>query len=191
MRRPKSSDRGAERLGRRLFRIGEHAFAVIGLVLVIYHLGFDLSRMVSGSMSPTLRAEGPDDGDWVLSEKVSYRLRSPGRWELVEFVNTDGEQVMKRVVGLPGETVSLKERRVAVNGALAPYPGSLEGVPYCPYGNLQGGRATECGWGYYVLGDYTKDSNDSRYEGPVPPGRIIARPWLRVWPPGRIGFVNP
>jgi type IV secretory pathway protease TraF len=56
---------------------------------------------------------------------------------------------------------------------------------------LTGGRSAECGRGYYVLGDYTKDSNDSRYEGPVSPERIIGRPWLRVWPPGRMGFVNP
>ena len=191
MKQRTTSDSRARRLARRFFRIGEHTFAVIGLLLIIYHFGFDLSRMVSGSMSPTLRAEGPDDGDWVLSEKVSYRLRSPGRWELVEFVSADGEQVMKRVVGLPGETVSLKEQRVAVDGALAPYPGSLGGVTYWPYGNLQGGRAAECGRGYYVLGDDTKDSQDSRSDGPVPADRIIARPWLRVWPPGRIGFVNP
>ena len=181
----------ARRLAKKLFRIGEHIFAVIGLLFVIYCLGFDLSRMVSGSMSPTLESEGPDGADWVLSEKVSYRLREPARWELVEFVNNDGLQVMKRVVGLPGETVSLKQRRVVVNGAEAQRPVSLKEMEYWTYGNLSGGGSVECGPGYYVLGDFTKDSNDSRYEGPVPPDRIIGRPWLRVWPPGRIGFVNP
>ncbi len=186
-----NSPAGRRRLLRRPLRLGEHVFAGIGLVLVLYHCGFDLSRMVSGSMSPTLQGTGRDDGDWVLSEKLSYRLRDPHRWELVEFTNTDGVQVMKRVVGLPGEAVSLKERQVAVNGAVAPRPASLREVEYWTYGNLYGGRSVECGGGYYVLGDDSKDSQDSRYEGPVSPDHIIGRPWLIVWPPSRIGFVNP
>ncbi len=176
---------------RRLLRLGEHVLAAIGLVMVVYHCGFDLSRMVSGSMSPTLRASGPDDGDWVLSEKVSYHLRHPRRWELIEFTNVDGLQVMKRVVGLPGETVSLTDKQVAIDGEPAPKPASLKEQEYWTYGNLSRGRSVECGEGYYVLGDDTKDSQDSRYDGPIPPGRIMGRPWLIVWPPSRIGFVNP
>ena len=116
--------RRARRL-RRLLRLGEHLFAVVGLVLVVYHCGFDLSRMVSGSMSPTLQSSGPDDGDWVLSEKLSYLVRAPRRWELVEFRNDEGLQIMKRVVGLPGEKLALDGQQVMVDGAATARPGSL------------------------------------------------------------------
>ena len=49
----------------------------------------------------------------------------------------------------------------------------------------------ECGDGYFVLGDDTRDSQDSRFEGPVERRRIVGRVWLRIWPPRRIGWVNP
>lgn len=176
---------------RRLLRLGEHLFAVVGLVLVVYHCGFDLSRMVSGSMSPTLQSSGPDDGDWVLSEKLSYLVRAPRRWELVEFRNDEGLQIMKRVVGLPGEKLALDGQQVMVDGAATARPGSLADLRYYAYGNLGRGRQVDCGGGYYLLGDDSRDSQDSRFEGPLPSGRIIGRPWLVVWPPERIGFANP
>jgi signal peptidase I len=191
MRPPMGGHRRGRAVLRRLVRLAEHAFAVLGVVLTVYLLGFDLSRMVSGSMSPALRSSGPNDGDWVLSEKLSYLLRVPHRWELVEFRNAEGLQVMKRVVGLPGEEVSLDGQRILVDGEPAERPPSLAGLRYYAFGNLSARRPVDCGEGYYVLGDDSVDSEDSRYEGPLQPDRITGRPWLIVWPPGRIGFANP
>lgn len=191
MREPTPSGERRRRLPGRLLRFGERAFAVVGLVMVVYHMGFDLSQVVSGSMAPTLRGTSTRDGDWVLTERITYRLRRPRRWELVAFRNDEGTQVMKRVVGLPGETISLKGRRIAVDGAVAPRPDPLDGVEYWAFGNLYGGRSAECGRGYYTLGDDSRDSQDSRFEGPLPPDRIAGRPWLILWPPEHIGFLNP
>ncbi len=169
----------------------ERLLAVIGLGMVAYHLLFDVSVIVSGSMKPTLQGENAEEGDWVLTERVTFALRSPRRWEVITFRKKDGMQIMKRVVGLPGEAVAVKDGRPVVGGELELRPESLDFLHYYGYGKLRKGREAECGDGYFVLGDDSVDSLDSRYEGPVSPDTIVGRAWLRVWPPERIGFVNP
>ena len=70
-------------------------------------------------------------------------------------------------------------------------PKHLEFLRYFPFGNLTDDeKPYDCGNGYYVLGDYAKDSDDSRFNGAVAPERIIGRPWIIVGPKGRRGFVR-
>ena len=175
-------------------RLLEHSLAVVGLLAFVYHGGFHLSAVSSHSMAPTLRGESLLQGDVVLSERVSYRFRRPRRWELIMFREEEFYlQVMKRVVGLPGESVRLddKTQTIFINGIPAPRPAPLHGIHYLAYGNLTGGKSANSSDGYYVLGDFSMDSQDSRWTGPVKPSQIMARPWMIVWPPSRIRFVNP
>jgi len=176
---------------RRVFRTLERTFAIAGVVLVTYYVGFDLSVIVSGSMSPALQGTSIADGDWVLTERVSYWFREPRRWEVVALQKADGMKVMKRIVGLPGEAVSLKDSSVLINGEATERPASLGYLKYYAYGNLAHKEPVTCGLGYYVLGDDSKDSEDSRFEGPAKRGQVYGRAWLRVWPLSRIGFVSP
>jgi signal peptidase I len=176
---------------KRLPRLIEHGFALVGAVLLLYMLAFDLSVMVSPSMSPTLRGEGLADGDWVLTEKLAYRVRRPRRWEVVTFFTREHQQRMKRVVGLPGETVALVDEELVIDGTAVPRPACLASLKYYAWGHLSRRRTVACGDGYFVLGDDSKDSQDSRYEGPLDRSAIVGRAWLVVWPPKRIGFVNP
>lgn len=176
---------------RRIFGLVRNGLAVIGLFFLIYHAGFEASKVSSGSMAPTLCGEGQPGSDWLLSERVSYWFRKPRRWEVVQFYNPDHLLVAKRVVGLPGETVSIQDQHVAINGQLAPCPPTLDKLWYLACGRLHRGRSAACGDGYFVLGDDTKDAQDSRWDGPVEPATIQSRAWLRIWPPSRIGFVNP
>ena len=97
---------------------------------------------------------------------------------------------MKRVVGLPGEKLGLTKNRISIDGDPLERPKKYESLYYYSYGNVVGGRVIDCRDGYYVLGDDSRDSQDSRYDGPIPPERIRGRAWLIVWPPGRIGWVN-
>lgn len=173
---------------RRLFRLAERTFAVIGLLLVTYHAAFDLGEVLSPSMEPTLRGEGGSGSDWVLTEKLTGRLRRPRRWELLTFRTPDGLQVVKRVVGLPGETVALRDGGLWVDGRVVARPAALASLRYLPYGNLTPGRGpVPCGDGFYLLGDASQDSQDSRFEGPIPARQIVGRAWLVVWPLNRAG----
>lgn len=177
-------------LVRRIVRWIERGLAVVGLLALIYAFCFDLSIIASQSMAPTLLGTSVDNGDWVLTEKVSYWFRKPDRWEVIIFFDNTGTRVMKRVVGLPGERVRLRRGgHLEIDGQPLPVPESLPFLHYIPYGNLFDGKPVPCKEGYYVLGDDSRDSNDSRYEGNIPPHRILGRAWFIVRPWSRAGFV--
>jgi signal peptidase I len=176
-----------------MLRLAEHCLAAVGLGTVVYLAGFDYSRMVSGSMSPTLQGEEWDAGDRVLSERVSFWFRAPRRWEVIAIQAHNGSRIMKRVVGLPGETVQMRrDGTVLIDGKEIKPPPELAFLDhhYLPYGNLFDGKPIPCGAGYYVLGDETKDSDDSRFHPPVLPERICGRAWIILGPSGRRGFVR-
>jgi signal peptidase I len=173
-------------------RMAERVLAAFGAAMLLYLLCFDLSVVTSGSMAPTLKGSGLDDGDRVLTERVTYWFRSPRRWEVATIGKADGVQVMKRVVGLPGERVKLtRDGVLCVNDQPIERPAALQRVRYFGYGNLAREKFFDCGAGYYVLGDDSKDSEDSRYEGVVEPKRVVGRAWLVLWPPARMGRVGP
>jgi signal peptidase I len=169
----------------------EHCLALIGLGTLVYCACFDASRVTSGSMKPTLRGENWATGDRVLTERVSYWFRSPRRWEVVTFRKDDGVEVMKRVIGLPGEQVQiLRGGQVLVNGQPVERPAALDIPKYLPVSKVHNGKKVQCGKGYFVLGDDTFDSDDSRFNDPVPPDDLVGRAWLIFGPSGRRGFVN-
>jgi signal peptidase I len=168
----------------------ERGLAGFGAVVAFYWLTMDVSVVVSPSMSPTLMGTNPDDGDRVIAEKITYWFRRPRRWEIVAFLNDSGEKRMKRVAGLPGENVQMiRPGELLVNGQPVECPASLD-HKYLRFGNLTDGKPVPCGDGYYVLGDDLKDSDDSRFNGPVPAKRIFGRAWLIVWPTTRFGRVR-
>lgn len=183
---------GGRRPVRWLLRQLERLLAVLGLATLVYFAGFDYSRVTSKSMDPTLQGEDWAGGDRVLTEKFSYWFRSPRRWEVITYRATDGTQIMKRVIGLPGESVRmLRGGRILIDGREIAPPEELDFLTYFPFGNLTSDKPpAQCGDGYFVLGDYSRDSDDSRFNGPVKPQQLTGRPWLILGPSGRRGFVN-
>ena len=177
---------------RRALRLIEHFFAAAGLVLILYHLGFEIIYISSSSMYPTL--SGPEHGkpDWVLIEKWTYRCRAPRRWEVAALYYFDGTLVAKRVAGLPGEKVTVQNGYVTIDGKPQPPPEKVKFLRYTAEGNVAHRRSVTCGaTEYFFLGDDTRDSLDSRFVGAIGRERITGRPLLRVWPPARWGWVNP
>jgi signal peptidase I len=187
-----SSDAARPSRVRRVFRFARNCLAVIGALFVVYHSCFELSEMLSPSMSPTLRgAEKGTDNDWILTERISYWFRNPRRFEVVRFRNNDGIDVMKRVGGLPGEHVSSRDNWLLIGGQPIARPAELAFLKYYPYGRFfKGDGSTNGPDAYFVLGDDSMDSQDSRYDGAVERSRLRGRAWLRVWPPVRIGFIH-
>jgi signal peptidase I len=169
-----------------------NCLAVVGLLFIVYFLCFDVSVIVSPSMSPTLHGgERGIENDVVLSERISHWFRRPRRFEVLRFRNDDGIDVMKRIGGLPGETVSSQDNWLAINGVAPPRPSKLAFLKYYPYGKFFKSRSCDCGPnGYFVLGDHSMDSQDSRYDGPIDGNRFRGRAWMIVWPMSRFGFVK-
>ena len=154
-------------------------------------------RIPTPSMEPTLHCGKPVEScrsqvsDRVIANRIIYRFKAPERGDIVVFetpsrakaaCNASGTFV-KRIVGLPGEQVSLRDGQVLIDG-----------VPLNEPYLVPGARGLESGeWprtprnAYFVLGDNRTMSCDSRRWGTVPRENIIGRADVRYWPPNRIG----
>lgn len=128
-------------------------------------------------MAPTLL-----DGDRVLVDKRAYRDALPRRGDLVVFNSPrDGEVTLKRVVGVPGDSVAIEDGVLVVNGRrpVEPYttPEAIDTVYFGP--------ARVRAASVFVLGDNRADSIDSRDYGLVTQDELIGRVGLRLWPLSR------
>jgi len=175
---------------RKLMQWAQRFFAVLGVCFLIYHVCFELTAMTSDSMAPTLRGTSYKNGDRILVEKVSGWFRPPRRWKISFNYNEDGIPAAKRIVGLPGEIVSLRDKKIYINGKQSNPPAGLKNLTYYAFGNLGAGREVSCEQGYYLLGDDSRDSYDSRFSGPVPKQEFRGRAWCVVWPISRFGMVR-
>jgi signal peptidase I len=145
-------------------------------------------------MYPTLR-----EGDRVLVNKLSYRLHDVNRGDVIVFERPASEtssnipDLIKRVVGLPGESISFIDGAVYVDGkrldesylsdgtvtssANAPNKCTTEAPCVVPSGQV------------WVMGDNRSDSKDSRYFGSIDESTIVGRAFVTVWPLGRFGLL--
>jgi signal peptidase I len=141
-------------------------------------------------MAPTLLGTSSENGDRILVEKITRLWRAPKRWEIHFLYNSEGTPVTKRVVGLPGERVSVRNNCVCINGAEVSPPSELQKLKYYAMGNLAAGREVDCGQGFFVMGDDSRDSWDSRYLGPVARADFRGRAWCIVSPLNRARLLN-
>ncbi|MDD5593402.1 MAG: signal peptidase I, partial [Candidatus Margulisbacteria bacterium] len=141
----------------------------------------------SGSMERTL-----DIGDRIVVNKVVYNFRLPQRFEIIVFraVPAMGEQkkdLIKRVVGLPGETLEVKDGVITVNGAPVEEPADMKQTMNQDYANF--GPVEIPADSYFVMGDNRPASADSRYWGFLPKKNIIGKAFLRIWPLTKFGLI--
>jgi signal peptidase I len=141
----------------------------------------------SGSMLPTLQIN-----DRLIVDKLSYRFNSPHRGDIVVFSPTDAlekqnfhDAFIKRVIGLPGDKIEVKEGKVYVNGQ----PIRENYIEEAPQYQME--TKVVPADAYLVLGDNRNNSYDSHYWGFVPRDRIIGRAVVRFWPPNRVGEITP
>jgi len=136
------------------------------------------------SMYPTL-----DQGDRVLVNKLSYQLHDVHRGDLVVFDRPGGEaggdgikDLIKRVVGLSGETIEARDGRVYIDGQVLDEPYLVEGMrtENLPRQVIPAGRV-------FVMGDNRGDSADSRVFGAIDEDTIVGRAFVRVWPLTELG----
>jgi signal peptidase I len=130
------------------------------------------------SMYPTL-----DEGDRVLVNKLSYQLHDVNRGDLVVFERpenqpqSDIKDLIKRVIGLPGETIEAREGVIYIDGRELDEPYLVDGVTTenLPRQEIPDGHV-------FVMGDNRGDSADSRVFGPIDEDTIVGRAFVKVWP---------
>jgi signal peptidase I len=166
----------------------EWTLVIVGAVvvaLVIKVTTVQAFYIPSASMEPTLQV-----GDRVLVNKWSYRVHDVNRGDIVVFERPPGEDsnikdLIKRVIGLPGETLTIEDNHVLINGKVLD-------EPYLPAGTLTQSVGTHgCAPAdpcvvpegeVFVMGDNRTNSKDSRYIGPIKESSIVGRAFLRIWP---------
>jgi signal peptidase I len=137
-------------------------------------------RVDGFSMRPTLQ-----DGEYILVNKLAYKTGEPQRGDIIVFIFpiNPQEDLIKRVIGLPGETVSVHNGVVSVNGVnlTEPYiasPPAYDGDWVVPEGQL------------FVLGDNRNDSRDSHQWRFLPLENVIGKAVLIYWPPEEWQIIN-
>ncbi len=158
---------------------------VISLLIIIpirYYIGqpFIVSSI---SMNPTLY-----QGQYLIVDQLSYRLHQPQRGDIIVFKypKDTTQYFIKRLIGLPGERVEIKDNHVYIYNSEHPN-GFVLNEPYLPPGTItsaDGGQAsiTLGKDEFYALGDNRPSSLDSRFWGPVPRNDMVGRAWVRIYP---------
>jgi len=137
----------------------------------------------SGSMLPTLQID-----DRLVVEKLTYDFSQPDHGQIIVFTPPKATNIdqafIKRVVGLPGDTVEVKDGKVLLNGK----PLSEEYILEPP--NYTMPPRTVPAGSYFVMGDNRNNSYDSHMWGFLPRENVIGRAFFRFWPLNRIGLVQ-
>jgi signal peptidase I len=163
-------------------------------IFVLVYVFLAQPHQVSGrSMVPNFQ-----DGEFLLTNKLAYRTGEPERGDVVVFHAPDSAHCppggacdfIKRIVGLPGEKVSVQRGRLYVDGKplqeeYLPPEFVTRGGPY-----LQDGAQVTLGTEqYFLVGDNRPGSSDSRAFGPVNSQEFIGKAWIRYWPFSKFGVV--
>jgi signal peptidase I len=182
---PESATREAPRV-RKKSVVREYAEAIliaVLLALLIRTFVVQAFKIPSGSMIPTLLV-----GDHILVNKFIYRFRDPARGDVIVFKYPVEEHrdFIKRVIGLPGETLYVKDRHVYVN--CQPAAPGCEPIkePWAYYEDRLGigeslGRYEVPASSYFVMGDNRNNSQDSRYWGYVKAEKIKGKAFIIYW----------
>ena len=200
-----------QRLGGWTRDILETILPALVIVLVVNLFVAQATRVEGQSMEPNLH-----NNQRLIIEKISYRFQSPTRGDIVVIKAPFFESVpittrfaawlatlvrqapslvlpeplIKRVIGLPGETIETRAGRVFINGQelVEPYTSALTFQPSMSINDMSP-RVISPGH-MFVLGDNRPNSNDSRSFGEVPLTDVIGHAWLRYWPVSQLGLLN-
>ncbi len=182
----------AKRIGSFFLDMIETIVIALSIFLVVY-LFLAQPHQVSGlSMFPNYH-----DKEYILTDKVSYKIDNPKRGDVVVFHAPEaahcpqgtGCDFIKRIIGLPGDTLEIRNHKFYVNGKELPEPyippeNVLNPGPY-----IQDRVVTLAQNEYFVVGDNRPHSSDSRVWGPIGKENIVGKGFFRYWPTDRMGIL--
>ncbi len=159
-------------------------FAAIGTAIYLFIA--QPHKVAGSSMFPNFH-----DGDYIITDKLSYRFSQPKEGDIVVFKNPldESQDFIKRIIGLPGDKVKVDGGHVYVNGTMISEPYLKNDVITQGQNFLQDGdEKTVPPDHYFVLGDNRTRSSDSREWGFIKRDELIGKVFLRYWPKETFGF---
>lgn len=159
---------------------------VVSLTFLFVYFVAQRTHVNGESMRPTL-----EDGDNLIVDKLSYRFSEPERFDIIVFPYQYQEKTyyIKRIIGMPGETVQVIEGMIYINGELLE---ETYGKEIMYYAGAASEPLTLGEDEYFVLGDNRNNSSDSRDPsvGNIQKDQIIGKAFLRIWPLNTIGILK-
>lgn len=173
----------------------------LAIILPIRYFIIQPFYVKGASMEPTFH-----DHEYLIINEIGYRLGEPQRGDVVVFryPKDPREFFIKRIIGLPGETVEVKEGGISIYQTASSSPTTIDessylsdevktfswkelGYDFYGYQNTEDGKVVLGDRQYYVLGDNRAASKDSRFFGPVDESFFVGKVWLRGWPINKAG----
>lgn len=176
------------RLGQFFLDIIQVIVFAVAIFLFVYLLILQPHKIKGASMSPNY-----PDGEYLLTDKVTYRFKEPKRGDIIVFEapTNDGQEFIKRIIGLPREEISVQNGGVFINGKKLQEPYIAEGMETSSGVFLEEGEKVFVPEGeYFVLGDNRPHSSDSRSWGFISKEKITGRAWLIYWPLQEAGTIQ-
>lgn len=159
----------------------------VAIFLFVYLLILQPHKIKGESMLPNF-----DNGEFLLTDKVTYRFNDPQRGDVIVFKAPPDyqDEFIKRIIGLPGESVAVTDGKIYINGQ--PISESyLPASQITPDGKFISGKTVTVPTNsYFVVGDNRKNSYDSRSWGFITKDKITGRAWFVYWPPNKVGVVK-
>jgi signal peptidase I len=160
---------------------------VLVIAFALVHFIGEKTNIIGDSMSPTL-----ENDDVVIINKFIYEVSSPARNDIVVFKPYGNEKLhyyIKRVIGLPGDTIQITDGKIYINGQVLQENIDVETIDN---GGLAANPITLGTDEYFVLGDNRNNSEDSRFTeiGNVNKKDIAGKAWFRIAPKSKIGFID-
>ena len=167
----------------------EPIIIAVVLALIIRTFVVQAFKIPTGSMRPTLI-----EGDRILVNKFIYKFTQPKRGDVIVFISPEDKKkdFIKRLVGLPNENIRISNGVILVNNNPVEEGSILKKQHYYNRGDfgVEGQSVTVPNDAYYVLGDNSISSRDSRYWGFMPKKYLLGKAFLIYWPPNRIRMIK-
>lgn len=151
---------------------------VAAIFFVMFYV-FSITMVVGNSMNPTL-----ENGEVLILDKIKYRFSDIKRGDIVSIQHGDSKFYIKRIIGLPGENIKIRNNILYINNVGYEEPYLAEGLVYDDFELSTLGYQTIPDGMYFVLGDNRIDSADSRSKsfGLISKDEIVGKIDLRIWP---------
>jgi len=166
-------------IGTFIYSFVETVVIALVIAVVLYLFIMTPHEVLGNSMHPTYK-----NGEYLMANKLVYRFGEPKRGDVIIFKYSDTQDFIKRIIGIPGDSIMVKDGRIYVNGNQLNESNYLEDTVYTSGGEyLAEGQTIAIGEDeYFVLGDNRPHSSDSRTFGPISENQVKGKAWIVYLP---------
>jgi len=166
-------------IGSFVYSFTETVLISLVLAIVLYLFIMTPHEVVGNSMHPTYK-----NGEFLMANKISYKFSQPQRGDVIIFKYSETQDFIKRIVGIEGDEVMIKDGKIYINGELLDESNYLTDTVVTNGGSYihEGQTITVGDNQYFVCGDNRTNSSDSREFGPVDESKIKGKAWIVFFP---------